>query len=317
MIQGVSVIVCCYNSTRRLPSTLTHLARQRQLDNIPFEIIIVDNASTDDTGKVAVKLWNEYGSNVPLRVVYEKQPGQYYARHLGINEAKFETIVFCDDDNWLDKNYLAIAFDIFRDETIAATGGTGTPEFETSEPKWFKQVSTYFAVGNQLKNKMNGIQYLYGAGLVVRKSALKKLFDGGFSNASVGRVGNAMTSGDDVELTLALHHAGYKVVFDDRLKFRHFIPKGRLTIKYFRRLMLGIGYSSEFLYPIRRKIDDTLVVPYPNKNSLVHSWRRVFATGIVMMLPLPRYGRFINKFTVFLYELGRLKFQLSKQNFFR
>ena len=55
MAEGVSVVICCYNSAERLPRTLTHLAAQRVSEKLPWEVIVIDNASQDKTGEVALK----------------------------------------------------------------------------------------------------------------------------------------------------------------------------------------------------------------------------------------------------------------------
>jgi len=58
---GVSVIICCYNSVKRLPVTLAHLKSQVVFGQIPWEVIVIDNASTDRTAEVA----KNYGETCP------------------------------------------------------------------------------------------------------------------------------------------------------------------------------------------------------------------------------------------------------------
>ena len=101
---GISVIICCYNSSTLLPRTLEHLALQDVPENILWELIIVDNNSNDDTAEVARKEWEKYKIDIPFKVVYESNPGLSYARQKGVKEASFELLLFCDDDNWLEKN---------------------------------------------------------------------------------------------------------------------------------------------------------------------------------------------------------------------
>src|SRR4051812_3506356 len=103
---GVSIIICCYNSSHRLPQTLKYLAHQQLADDIAWEIIVINNASEDDTKEVAIKEWNSYSSKIVLRVIDEPVPGLNNARKRGVEEAKYDIIIFCDDDNWLDKNFI-------------------------------------------------------------------------------------------------------------------------------------------------------------------------------------------------------------------
>src|SRR6202035_5061082 len=87
---GVSVIICCYNSVDRLPQTLKHLANQNVPDGLSLEILLVDNASTDHTAERALEIWNQLlpGSMI-LRVIQEPKPGQQFARISGAKAAKY------------------------------------------------------------------------------------------------------------------------------------------------------------------------------------------------------------------------------------
>ena len=69
MNKGVSVVIPCYNSSKLLPETIAHLARQNVPEHINWEIIIVDNASTDDTAETAAAIWDACKSRVPFKVV--------------------------------------------------------------------------------------------------------------------------------------------------------------------------------------------------------------------------------------------------------
>ncbi|PYU17577.1 MAG: hypothetical protein DMG32_27740 [Acidobacteria bacterium] len=78
---GLSVILCCHNSASRLPATLGHLTGQRSGGRFPWEVILVDNASSDATGRLAQELWPQ-DAPAPLRVVHEARLGLAYARRL-------------------------------------------------------------------------------------------------------------------------------------------------------------------------------------------------------------------------------------------
>lgn len=80
-LTGISIVICCYNSAQRLPLTLVHLAAQKVADNFPWEVIVVNNASTDNTEEAAFSSWDR--ESIEMRVVYEPQPGLSYARHRG------------------------------------------------------------------------------------------------------------------------------------------------------------------------------------------------------------------------------------------
>ncbi len=244
---GISVVVCCYNSAARLPETLAHLARQSP----PFdwEIVLVDNASTDGTAGVARDCWNSQAA--PLRIVHEPTPGLIHARRAGIAAARYDWIGFVDDDNWVCPGWLAVVGEIFsaRPE-VGACGGDCEPVFETPPPAWFAQHQQNFAVGPQ--GRQSGPVdpargYLYGAGLSVRRPALQALHAAGFRSLLAGRTGAGLSSGEDVELCRALTLSGWTLWYDSRLRVRHFMTAGRLRWSYLRRLSRAMGASSVWL----------------------------------------------------------------------
>src|SRR5262245_11833929 len=110
--QGISVIVCCFNSSKRIRNALIALANQEFRSAIDWEILLVDNNSTDDTAAFSNNLWKTLSKDIQFRILFEPQTGLANARRRGVNEATYSTILFCDDDNWLAPDYLQTAFDI-------------------------------------------------------------------------------------------------------------------------------------------------------------------------------------------------------------
>lgn len=248
-MNGVSVIVCCYNSSQRLPQVLAHLSRQVVPDSIFWEIIIVDNASTDNTSKVAFTEWSKYDLvNVSFRVMEQPKAGLTYAREKGIKESKFDVLIFCDDDNWLCENYIQIAFEVIRgNDQIGAVGGEGIARSNEPLPYWFEEYKGYFACYPQADKtgELSGAAaFLYGAGLVVRKKAIEHLNSRGVVFLLPDRSGESLISGGDTELSYLLRVLGYKLWYDGRLKFYHFMPAQRLTYWYLQKLITSISYST-------------------------------------------------------------------------
>ncbi|WPP52620.1 glycosyltransferase [Catalinimonas niigatensis] len=238
---GVSVIICCHNSARRLPETLKYIAYQKVPESISWEVILVDNASTDNTTESASKLWKENGRPTSLRILEEKQVGLSFARHAGFTNAKYEYCLFCDDDNWLDRNYVTTAYKIMqKDGQIGVLGGVGEAVCETEKPEWFEDYKQCYAVGPQSTvegdiTKLKG--HVYGAGAVFRKSVYDSLVCAGFKNILKDRTGKSLSSGGDVELCYVYALNGWKIFYSHKLKFQHFIPSGRLNKRYPRRII--------------------------------------------------------------------------------
>lgn len=268
MPSGISVVVCCYNSALRLTTTLHHLLAQNNIPLSSWEVIVIDNASTDNTQQKAIEIWeNHTGEKPSFKVVQEKQPGLSFARKRGIAESAFDYILFCDDDNWLYENYVSTSLKIMdAHPEIGALGGTGYPVFEGNEPPyfWVNQFHV-LAVGEQ--SKINGDitderGVLYGAGMTVNKTAFTSLVENYHFNFLLSdRNGKNLTSSGDHELCLALIKIGYRIFYSKDLKFKHFIPGIRTTISYYKKLFYGFGVSY------------ALLKVYGTTDELVNNWR--------------------------------------------
>lgn len=250
---GISVIICCYNSVRRLAATLFYLAQQKSIEANNWEIIVVDNASTDGTAEAALEYWEKLRCHVPFRVVSDPRPGLANARMTGVQEAKFPFVLFCDDDNWLASNYLAVGGKLISQyEKIGIIGGKSAAVFEGSVPDWFGLFERAFAVGEQYK--MSGevtfrYEKLWGAGAFYSKEALSYLFNNGFKPLLSDRKGKAIVSGGDHELFYALQLAGYKHYYNSDLCFEHFMPKGRVVWTWYTNFLRNCAVNSVYFDP--------------------------------------------------------------------
>jgi glycosyltransferase involved in cell wall biosynthesis len=247
MPSGVSIVICCHNSAGRLPETLRHLAAQQVSIATDWEVVVVDNASTDDTAGVAQNLWTR--PDVPLRVVAEPQPGLSHARICGVRAAKYGIISFVDDDNRVCADWLQNVVEIFsQDSNIGIAGGPSEAAFENAPPPWFESIKGNYAVGAQHSATGDVTEapgtLLWGAGLNIRKAAIEALFDNGFQFFLSGRSGNKPLAGEDSEICFALRAGGWKFWYDERLLLKHSIPASRLTWSYACKLMRGMGNAS-------------------------------------------------------------------------
>lgn len=176
---GVSIVICCYNSAGILPLTLKYIFRQVVPQNIPWEIIIVDNASTDNTSEIAKSSYESSNCLATFKIVKEPKPGLSEARQTGFDTAKFEYVVFCDDDNLLNKDFVKLVFEIIqKNAEIGVLGGQSIADFDLPPAFWFNDWKNSFAIGKQSETEGDITWtrgYVWGASMVVRKEAWKKL----------------------------------------------------------------------------------------------------------------------------------------------
>ena len=192
MDRGISVVICCYNSEQRIQKVLTCLQNQKFTHKIEWEVLLVDNASTDDTEKVAMESWSL--KEVKLRVVPEPNPGISHARRRGFEDAAFEIISFVDDDNWVEEEWIQKVYDtMYEDTEIGILGGKGTAAFDEAPPVWFARYESSYAVGPQADQSCEMFTRLYGAGMNIRKSTWDNLKENGFEFQLSGRKGKLLS----------------------------------------------------------------------------------------------------------------------------
>jgi glycosyltransferase involved in cell wall biosynthesis len=241
--KGISVVICCYNSAERLYETLKHLALQKTNDLFPWEIIIVDNASTDNTAVIAERIWKKFERlDVDFKIAAEQQPGLSHARDCGVSAANFEYIIFCDDDNWLNEDYLEAAFKLIEtDNSVGAIGGMSTAVSDVELPGWFELYEHAYATGRQsrIPGYINDRGYVTGAGMVTRKAIFTNAVNSAFPSILTDRKGKLLSGGGDVEYCLRLQLQGYNIYYSEELVFKHFIPSFRLTEEYRDGLFQG------------------------------------------------------------------------------
>jgi cellulose synthase/poly-beta-1,6-N-acetylglucosamine synthase-like glycosyltransferase len=244
-VNGLSVVICCHNGAMRLTATLAHLKLQDP-PTAPWEVLIVDNASTDGTAEFAQSCWQ--AGPAPMRVVNEPRLGVRYARARGFSEAKYDFIGFVDDDNWVARDWARTAYAIISsDIDLGAVGSVRASACEVPPPKWFDDFHESYAIltEGELRRIEAHLEYLPTAGLCVRKCAWEMLIRKGFEFQLTGTVGQNL--GEDVELTRALRLSGWRLAIDRRLQLRHFMPAYRLNWNYLRRLSRGQGASATLL----------------------------------------------------------------------
>jgi glycosyltransferase involved in cell wall biosynthesis len=245
-MEGVSIVVCCYNSERRIIKVLEHLAAQKVEKSVNWEIIIVDNASTDKTAETAENYWTREDSS--LRVVYEGKPGLSNARTTGLEEARYSVVSFIDDDNWVEDKWVQKIHSWFiNDEKIGLLGGLSEAVIEGEKPFWFDKEQYSYAVGPQGHETGLHSKTMFGAGLSIRKRAWTDLQRNGFQFILADREGAVLTSGGDSELCMAVRLAGYDLYYDSNLKFYHQMPQGRLTWAYKIKLAQSFGRTDPVL----------------------------------------------------------------------
>ncbi len=254
---GFSIIVCTFNGATRLAATLQSLAALNR-QGCRVELIVVNNACTDDTDAVVAGTWHQSGTPFPMRLLHMPTPGKSHALMLAFDEAAFELIVICDDDNRLSPDYLQVAADIMAgDPRIGIAGGRAEAVADQPLPAWFYEIQYAYACGcpYNISADFTGRAMLWGAGMVLRKKVATTIMHPDCPTALTGRNAGRLTAGEDDEKCVRTWLLGYKTWFDYRLLLWHFMPAERLTQDYAARLQQGFTEQGPYISAYRRLFD--------------------------------------------------------------
>lgn len=226
----ISAIICTHNREAYLPAAINSLLRQN-FDN--YEIIVVDNASTDNTRTLV----EPYLSDSRVRYVYEERLGLSIARNTGANVANGSLLAYLDDDAEASQGWLsAIAHIYEQDESVAIAGGKITlvwpPHFQP--PRWLSHNLASnlgaYDLGDEITIITEPGLTPRGLNYAIRADFLTAI--GGF-DLRLGRIGSNLLSHEELYMTEKALAAGWKVMYVPAAIVAHHVASDRLTPWWF------------------------------------------------------------------------------------
>lgn len=241
-----SVVIATYNRAGELHDTLASLARLRA--DGPWEVIVVDNNSSDDTRQVVEAAGHDFP--VSLRYVHESRQGRSPALNAGIAAARGEIIVTTDDDvrvppGWL--NAAARGLDALNADYV---GGRVLPIWGGPPPSWLSaEGGRHWAVVALLdygdSPKEFGARVPLGVNMAFRRSALERA---GLLDPDTGRKAGTLLGQEIREWCIRARRLGVRGFYVPDMVVEHIVPAERLTKAYFRRWFYWRGISRALLH---------------------------------------------------------------------
>ena len=233
---SISVIICTYNRDKFIGEALNCLAKQT-LPAGDFEIIVVDNRSTDNTASIAKKFIADH-PELQARYVMELSKGLSFARNRGIQEARASIVTYIDDDAEVTPHFLeSIVSFLQANSSVVGVGGKVIPKYsESGEPKWISKYLNGFVgrmdFGDRPKQFDSKMKYPTGCNMTYTKEILQKA--GGFNNELTFR-------SDDKYIFHQVTKFSDKVYYVPEAMLYHNIDDDRLSFPNFRKLFLKSG----------------------------------------------------------------------------
>lgn len=253
----VSVLICTWNRAALLAETLASIAQLHVPPDIRWEVVVVDNNSTDDSQQVVDRL--AAGFPVPLRYVFEPRQGKSAAMNNGLRSSTGSIIAFADDDVRVGREWLASLVRAFREQPdIAYAGGPVDPIWEAPCPAWFERTDKVLW-GTLAILDYGPEPFVFearqkiplGANFAVRRSLVDAI---GPFDPALGRDSGRVLLGQELpEFFARARAAGLRGVYLPEMRVQHHVPARRLRPAYFRRWWYGKGVSRarmEAMHPV-------------------------------------------------------------------
>lgn len=254
----LSVVVCTYNRCQLLKTCLDSLVNQT-LPHSGYEIIVIDNNSTDDTQKFVL----EYYSNIKnIRMIKEEKQGLSHARNRGWREASGMYVAFIDDDAKADKNWAERVILSFQEVKPSpdVVGGKIIPFFHGQIPPWFPIDIEVLTRGDQKRflTAAEGQYGFYGSNMIFKKEILQE--NKGFST-EYGMQGNEIRLAEETEFFRRLSKVSPMLWYDPDILIEHLISSNSFDFVFtFKRCykngkaLARIDNSTIFSWQYCRKV---------------------------------------------------------------
>lgn len=238
----ISVVVCTYNRCESLKETLESVIKQKRRDDFDYEVLLIDNNSTDQTKEFVQGLMR--GPDNRVKYVFEKMQGLSFARNRGIGEALGDIIVFTDDDVVLSEDWLLQLWTCFKENDCDAVGGRILPVYPEKTPQWIKDHADLLS-GPIVKHDYGEETKVYqtpqmkpfvGANMAFRKELYNER---GFFRIDIGA--GKGTVGDDTEFYFRLARSHKKIFYCGRALVWHPVDEKRMNLRYIAKYKMSFG----------------------------------------------------------------------------
>jgi glycosyltransferase involved in cell wall biosynthesis len=239
----LSVIICTWNRADLLRQTLDSLEKSELPYDTDWEVILVDNNSTDETAAVCQQFLRENPQR--YRYIVEKRQGKSFALNTGVKNATGSILAFTDDDVVVDSAWLAETLRVFETHSCVGVGGKIVPLWNSTKPSWYTSEGPYklhlAIVSYDLGTDPCEIRApALGANLSLKREVFEKH---GMFRTDLGPTAGSEVRGEDTEFCWRLLHGGERLMYAPKAIIFHPVEKRRIDKRYFEAWYYGMGES--------------------------------------------------------------------------
>jgi glycosyltransferase involved in cell wall biosynthesis len=239
---NITVILCTYNRCRELVAALSSIAASRLPEVVEWEVLVVDNNSTDQTREVAEDFCRRYPGR--FRYLFEPRQGKSYALNAGIRATQSTILAFADDDATVEHHWLWNLTLALQNGEWAGAGGRIIPVWPKPLPRWLSTDDPHtmgpfvaFDMGPEAGSLKKPP---YGANMAFRREEFEKY--GNFRIDLGPRPGSEIRR-EDIEFAQRLMTHGEQLRYEPSAVVYHPVPEGRMKKRFLLRWWFWYGYS--------------------------------------------------------------------------
>jgi len=271
---AASVVVCTHNGGHLIANAVESLLAQR-LPAKDFEVVLVDNASTDSTPQVLEDLARRSPDRV--RAVREPVLGLSSGRNRGVLASRGEVIAFTDDDSRVAPDWLSLLVDACSRGDVWCAGGPALPKLEGELPDWVTpRLQCYLSIWDKgdKEVELHYNEYPRGNNMAYARAAFEAV---GLFLTCFGRRGRSLMSYEEIELGWRIERLGKRILFVPGASVRHIIETRRISPEWFERRFYWQGRSEAYFDLIHRGLRFVLGRCREHKRSAAEEARRAAA----------------------------------------
>lgn len=278
----ISIIIATYNRADYIGQMLDSLLNQKMEGDFDYELIIVDNNSSDRTKDIIFSYEDKF--NNKLRYQFESKQGKSFALNAGIKNSKGDIVILTDDDVVLDPLWLTNIWRCFNEYGCDGLGGRILPLYPKNTPKWIKENNdlitgalVIYDYGDKNIEYKKPMYEFMGANLAFKRAVFDEC---GLFRTDIGA--GVASQGEDTEFICRMLKKGKILYYCGQATVWHPADKLRMSLKYISQWNIKLG-RYRFIVDEKGKIEDGLVCHFGIPRYLIF---KIIATGFSLLIKI-------------------------------